>query len=276
MKIISPIKCLYSLIRFVIFPLFFSLILLAMFFIFTALAWAGGALASASMKVQNVTGKGISGLRNSKEIAGKAYTNTIRRMKTLPKLVLVVNTGDRVELQPTSERGNFSEADLKRASFILKDPRTRTRHSISPRLLNILYRIQTRFKASEIRVISGYRSSRNGKSEGNHGKGRAVDFVVPGTNNNLVAKFARILGFVGVGIYPTSGFVHVDVRNKSYFWVDMSGPGQPNQERAILLNEARKNDVEAEKNGEMTIEPDVWINTNEEISIDNDKERKIK
>jgi uncharacterized protein YcbK (DUF882 family) len=276
LKIISPIKCLYSLVRFVIFPLFFSLLLLAMFFIFTALAWAGGALASASMKVQNVTGKGISGLRNSKELAGKAYINTIRRMKTLPNLVLVVNTGDRVELQPTSERGNFSEKDLERASFILKDPRSKTRHSISPRLLNILYRIQTRFKASEIRIISGYRSSRNGKLEGNHGKGRAVDFIVPGTNNGLVAKFARVLGFVGVGIYPTSGFVHVDVRDRSYFWVDMSGPGQPNQERAILLNEARKNDIEAEKNGETAIEPDMWINTSKEISIDSYKKGKVK
>ena len=34
----------------------------------------------------------------------------------------------------------------------------------------------------------------------------------------------QVLGFVGVGVYPVSGFVHLDVRERSYFWVDTSGP----------------------------------------------------
>jgi hypothetical protein len=33
---------------------------------------------------------------------------------------------------------------------------------------------------------------------------------------------------VGVGFYPTSGFVHLDVRKgPSFYWVDRSGPGKP-------------------------------------------------
>ena len=35
--------------------------------------------------------------------------------------------------------------------------------------------------------------------------------MVPGVKDEEVAKYARQTGFVGVGIYPTSGFVHVDV-----------------------------------------------------------------
>ena len=45
---------------------------------------------------------------------------------------------------------------------------------------------------------------------------------------------AMHVGFVGVGIYPTSQFVHVDVRPRSYFWIDNSGPGKRNRERGIL------------------------------------------
>jgi len=206
------------------------------------------------MKVQSAASKGTYGLRHPKEIVSKTYTKTVQRIKR-PKLALVTYSGDRVELEAVTNRGDFSVEDLDKASFILRERKSDNRHSISPRLLNLIYRIQVHFKASEIRVVSGYRTPRSGKSEGNHGKGRALDFMVPGVHNSSVAKFARVLGFVGVGIYPTSGFVHVDVRDRSYFWVDMSGPGQPNQERAILLDVARKNDIEAAKNGESGTEP---------------------
>ena len=60
------------------------------------------------------------------------------------------------------------------------------------------------------------------------------DLVVPGASDSDVAKFAREVGFVGVGIYPTSGFVHVDARARSYFWVDSSAPGRRNRERGIM------------------------------------------
>src|SRR5262249_37145908 len=63
------------------------------------------------------------------------------------------------------------------------------------------------------------------------------------------------LGFVGVGIYPVSGFVHVDVRERSYFWVDMSGPRQKNRTRGILADLAAKSDAQATARGERAIGP---------------------
>ncbi len=70
-----------------------------------------------------------------------------------------------------------------------------------------------------------------------------------------MAKFARELGFVGVGIYPSSGFVHVDVRDRSYFWVDASAPGRRNRERGILRDLALKSDAAATARGESGLAP---------------------
>src|SRR5262249_14224678 len=81
------------------------------------------------------------------------------------------------------------------------------------------------------------------------------DFIVAGTPDEDVAKFARQIGFVGVGIYPTSKFVHVDIRPQSYFWIDYSGPGKKNRERGILGDLAMKSDREALARGEPAIEP---------------------
>jgi len=41
-----------------------------------------------------------------------------------------------------------------------------------------------------------------------------------------VRDFCRTLGTVGVGYYPNSSFVHLDVRDVPTYWIDYSGPGQ--------------------------------------------------
>jgi uncharacterized protein YcbK (DUF882 family) len=163
-----------------------------------------------------------------------------------------INTGDHATFPATGPGGGFSASDLDRATFILRDPATGNRHPVEPRLLDLVFRVQTHFAAEEIRVLSGYRTPtrRNGS---NHGKGRAMDFVVPGTTDADVARFARTLGFVGVGIYPVSGFVHVDVRDRSYFWSDSSGPGRRNRERGILGDVARTSDRDAAARGELVV-----------------------
>jgi uncharacterized protein YcbK (DUF882 family) len=171
------------------------------------------------------------------------------------KLVLVsLNTNDRVELEAASDHGGFAASDLDRAAFVLRESATGNEHPVEPRLLDVVYRIQRHFDAQEIRIVSGYRTP-HGRHASNHGRGRAIDIVVPGAKDQEVAKFAREVGFVGVGIYPTSGFVHVDVRDRSYFWVDASGPGRRNRERGILGDLAAKSDAAALARGEHGIAP---------------------
>lgn len=171
------------------------------------------------------------------------------------KLVLVsLNTNDRVELSPLTDEGGFAAKDLDRAAVVLREPSSGNLHPIEPRLLDLVYRIQTQFSAPEIRIISGYRTP-HGRNGSNHGHGRAIDIIVPGAKDADVAKFARDLGFCGVGIYPTSGFVHVDVRDRSYFWVDASAPGRRNRERSILRDVAAKSDAAATARGEHGLAP---------------------
>lgn len=76
----------------------------------------------------------------------------------------------------------------------------------------------------------------------NHNIGRAVDFVVAGASNDDVAKMMRSFGFVGVGMYPVSGFMHLDVRHSSYFWIDRSAPGKRNRESGIFPELAKESD----------------------------------
>ncbi len=168
--------------------------------------------------------------------------------------IVSLNTNDRVELSPSTDGGGFDATDLDRAARVLREPSSGNAHPVEPRLLDLVYRIQTQFSAPEVRVISAYRTP-HGRNGSNHGHGRAIDLIVPGATDAAVAKFARELGFVGVGIYPTSGFVHVDVRDRSYFWVDASAPGHRNRERSILHDLAVKSDAAALARGEQALAP---------------------
>jgi len=164
-----------------------------------------------------------------------------------PKLVLSsINGMGRVELTPMSDRGGFSALDLDRASHLLRSS-DGAEHPIDARLLDVAYALQRHFGAGEVRFLSGYRNPKRLGS--NHGYGRAIDLVVPGATDDEVATYARSVGFVGVGIYPTSGFVHLDVRDRSFFWVDRSGPGKPNKTVGILGGDAAAADLVAKKAG---------------------------
>jgi uncharacterized protein YcbK (DUF882 family) len=164
-----------------------------------------------------------------------------------PKLVLnSLNRTEKVELAPSDDAGDFAPDEVDKATWVIRCGEDQ--HPIDTRLLNLVYAIQKHFSAGEIRFVSAYRAPYKGQGS-NHGYGRAMDLVVPGASDEEVASFARSLGFVGVGIYPISGFVHVDVRERSFFWVDRSGPGQPNRTTGILAGEAASGDAKARKEG---------------------------
>lgn len=160
-----------------------------------------------------------------------------------------INSGDRVTLRPERDDGGFSASELERATRVLADRRTGGSFPVDPRLLDLVYRVARHFEAPLVRVVSGYRTPRNG-SRSHHGHGRAIDIVVPGASDEDVASFARSLGFAGVGIYPKSGFVHIDTRPKSYFWVDRSGPGRRNRTVGILGQLAAQADAKALARGD--------------------------
>lgn len=160
-----------------------------------------------------------------------------------------LNTRDKIAMRAANDHGGFGTRDLDKLAWVLREPSSGNRHPIDPALVDLIYKIQTHFHAQEIRVVSCYRTP-HGANASNHGRGRAIDIVVPGSTDSEVAQFAREQGFVGVGLYPTSGFVHVDVRQRSYFRLDSSAPGHRNRERGVLGDLAKKSDAAAAARGE--------------------------
>ncbi len=81
------------------------------------------------------------------------------------------------------------------------------------------------FGGKPIRVVSGFRRNSHSR-ESRHKQGRAVDFSIECVPNTALSEYCRTLGAVGVGYYPNSSFVHLDVRKSAAAWIDDSGPGQ--------------------------------------------------
>ncbi|MBN2528139.1 MAG: DUF882 domain-containing protein [Deltaproteobacteria bacterium] len=153
-----------------------------------------------------------------------------------------VNLGIRVRVFPFLSDGTLDPEAVAEIEIAFADKHSKETHTIHPRLLKLLYRLAVQFDARQINLISGYRESADG-TESHHGNGTAMDIMIPGVKLPALAKVARRLGHVGVGYYPVSGFVHVDVREKaSYFWVDPSGPGKHSCIRQIMASAGFKFD----------------------------------
>ena len=97
---------------------------------------------------------------------------------------------------------------------------------VHPRLVRLLAQVSDQFGGRPIRIVSGYRES-SYASESRHKTGRAVDFSIPGVPNSVLCDYLLTLSKVGVGYYPNSSFVHLDVREHKTYWIDYSGPGEP-------------------------------------------------
>lgn len=95
---------------------------------------------------------------------------------------------------------------------------------LEPGLVPRIARIAARFAGKPIELISGWRP--NERLGSRHHYGRAIDLRVRGVSREALRDFARSLDETGVGYYPNSVFVHVDVRERRAYWVDRSGPGE--------------------------------------------------
>jgi uncharacterized protein YcbK (DUF882 family) len=96
--------------------------------------------------------------------------------------------------------------------------------AIDPRLIRLIARVSDVFGGRPIRVVSGYREKSHAK-DSHHKHGEACDFSVDGVPNWAVRDYLRGLADTGVGFYPRSSFVHLDVRKGQAYWIDVSRPG---------------------------------------------------
>jgi len=151
--------------------------------------------------------------------------------------------GQSVTVVPFDERGEVTPEAAEQIRSVFCGSHRSCETSVHPRLIRLLYVLAFHFQAREIVVVSGIRFPEEDRRTSNHHVGRAADIVVPGVPNEEVAAYAREFGRVGVGDYPVSGFVHLDVRDRSFFWRDPSGPGEDNCTQAILPEVAREVDA---------------------------------
>jgi hypothetical protein len=103
-------------------------------------------------------------------------------------------------------------------------------HHLSLRVVQLVFKAAYHFGGRRVRIISSWR-----ERAGKHTMGEAIDFKIDGASAWRVAAFLRGLPRVGVGVYthPDTQFVHVDVRDDSFHWVDSSPPGVHWPERQI-------------------------------------------
>ena len=114
------------------------------------------------------------------------------------------------------------------------DIRTRT---MERRLLQLVFRAAYHFSSPHIDVVSAYREAKAGGYEGVHAQGHAIDFKLQGVTPAALASYLRTIPRVGVGIYthPKTQFVHLDVREHSFHWLDASPPRRRWRERNISV-----------------------------------------
>src|SRR5262245_2752790 len=88
--------------------------------------------------------------------------------------------------------------------------------------------VSDHFGGRPIHVVSGFRpySPKQYTPHSNHNHGKAIDFMVEGVPNTVVRDYCRQFQNSGVGFYPNSTFVHLDVRTAKAFWIDYSKPGE--------------------------------------------------
>lgn len=101
---------------------------------------------------------------------------------------------------------------------------------VPERLLQLLSHVSDVFGGRPVRLVSGYRTNSYFK-DSRHRHSSAIDFSIPGVPNSAIRDYMLQLGNVGVGYYPNSSFVHLDVRARSAYWVDYAGPGEAPRKR---------------------------------------------
>lgn len=118
--------------------------------------------------------------------------------------------------------GDYLEGGLQEINTILRDHRSGEIYPVDSRLLDLLYVLQSQVESKKTyQIISGYRSpatnaSLRQKSSGvakrsYHMQGKAIDVRLPGCDLKELHSAALALKSGGVGYYPGSDFIHVDV-----------------------------------------------------------------
>ena len=146
-----------------------------------------------------------------------------------PRTIALSNlhTGESLKLDYWAD-GAYLARSLQQVDLVLRDHRNNQVHPIDPRLIDLLYALDGSLGTNRAdQVISGYRSpatnamlaaeSSGVAQHSLHTQRMAIDVRVEGVPLNRLRDIAMSLRLGGVGFYPRSDFVHVDVGRVRYW-----------------------------------------------------------
>jgi uncharacterized protein YcbK (DUF882 family) len=155
-------------------------------------------------------------------VPGRAQTPSDEQASERRLRLYHTHTLERVDV--VYRRGTQYVSDaLVRLDAFLRDHRTGDVHHYDPRLFDLLADLTTAGGRpdAEIDIICGYRTPWSNEFLRTHTAGvaknslhmqaEAIDIRVPGLRTSMLRDIALGLGRGGVGYYPGSDFIHVDV-----------------------------------------------------------------
>ena len=138
------------------------------------------------------------------------------------------NLATEIRVNIYKEDGSLNEASLAQLDELFRCKTTGEVRAVRAELYEQLSRISDHFGGKRVDLVSGFRFSE--RSSSRHFHASAMDIRIAGVSIREMYAYAESLdgGNMGIGLYPTTGFIHVDFRAQgepSYRWTDRSGPG---------------------------------------------------
>jgi uncharacterized protein YcbK (DUF882 family) len=165
----------------------------------------------------------------SKPTPKASKKNAKKVPKNAPVVLYQINRRETMALRLRDGKGRPVKGVQRRFDHFLRCHYTNVEHKMDPRLMKLLFQTGHHWPGRRLEVVSGYRHPDVAKNPHSpHMKGLACDFRVEGVKTAELRDYLRHnFEKVGVGYYPNSSFVHLDVRkDRSAFWIDYSGPGE--------------------------------------------------
>jgi uncharacterized protein YcbK (DUF882 family) len=137
-------------------------------------------------------------------------------------LLYNTHTGERIDII-YRHAGQYIPEALAKLDYFLRDHRTGDVRHFDPHLYDVLSDLTSAIghPGGEIDIVCGYRTSTTNESlrahstgvakNSNHIQAKAIDLRMPGIDTLKLRKAALALARGGVGYYPHSDFIHVDI-----------------------------------------------------------------
>jgi uncharacterized protein YcbK (DUF882 family) len=131
-----------------------------------------------------------------------------------------VNNGEALEVTLDLATGEPDEHSYRALRHFMRCLRTGAETPIDPAHRRAAARHLPAHR-QKILLVSGFRAPMYSTAKlSYHTRGMAADIRIPGMTPLQVRDLVMSMGVKGVGYYPVSQFVHVDVREEKSFWTD--------------------------------------------------------